>query len=140
MFAPRLLVAGECWEYQGHRVHNYGRTMRQGRHVLIHRLALSLHLGRPLAGNALHRCDNPPCFRPTHLYEGTTQQNIADRGSRGRTAVGERASKAKLTADEVRALRADRQAGMTYRQLAARYGVTHQAARAVALRRVWRSI
>jgi hypothetical protein len=39
---------------------------------------------------ALHHCDNPPCARPSHLFEGTQAENDADRHAKGRDARGRR--------------------------------------------------
>lgn len=54
--------------------------------LLAHRVALSLALDRPIRDGLLsnHRCDNPPCCRPRHLYEGTRQDNIDDMIASGR--------------------------------------------------------
>lgn len=51
---------------------------------LAHRAALAEALGRPVRGNALHSCDNPPCINPEHLREGTQADNVADMIERGR--------------------------------------------------------
>jgi HNH endonuclease len=48
----------------------------------------------------LHACDNPPCVRPTHLSVGTTEENVADRHSKGRTAHGEQMPQTKVNADQ----------------------------------------
>jgi len=55
---------------------------------LAHRAALAEKLGRPVRGNALHHCDNPPCIKPEHLYEGSTIDNVEDRVSRARSKGG----------------------------------------------------
>lgn len=54
--------------------------------LLVHRVTLSLALGRPLGAgmNSLHHCDNSRCGRPRHLYEGTQQQNVDDMIAKGR--------------------------------------------------------
>lgn len=60
------------------------------RPVLAHRMAWELHQGSP-PGNAhvLHRCDNPPCCNPSHLFLGDNTANIADRVAKGRSPRGE---------------------------------------------------
>lgn len=54
--------------------------------MYAHRWALEHSLGRPLAADesALHRCDNPPCVNPLHLYAGTQADNMQDCTRRGR--------------------------------------------------------
>jgi hypothetical protein len=88
----------------------------------------------------LHHCDNPPCFRPSHVYEGTMKQNAEDRTERGRGATGPTHGKSKLTPQAVIELRADRNAGISFRKLGAKYGISHQSARSVALCRTWKVI
>lgn len=56
------------------------------RWALAHRLALTFALGRPIADGlqANHTCDVKACMNPSHLYEGTQKQNVADQIRRGR--------------------------------------------------------
>jgi hypothetical protein len=56
------------------------------RRVRASRWSLERALGRPIAPglSALHRCDNPPCVNPDHLYEGDQLRNITDAVERGR--------------------------------------------------------
>lgn len=130
LFAGRYAIRGDCWEWLGHRHNGYGRlsSKRIGR-PLVHRLVLALRLGRPVDGMALHRCDNPPCFRPRHIYEGDAAQNTRDRDSRGRGAVGARHAKTKLTPEQVREICRRYQPGLNRwrrgnaAELAAQFGI-----------------
>lgn len=81
----------ECWEWTGQRKHrpgyHYGvlRRPRKGAPFYAHRYSVMLHFGmfdRRL--NVLHRCDNPPCVNPAHLYLGTQRDNVRDMLNRGR--------------------------------------------------------
>lgn len=139
-WAGHFDVVGECWEFNGYREAGYGRIRIGRTRVLLHRHVLSLWLGRPVKDKALHRCSNPPCFRPIHIYEGTQRQNAADRDAAGRTATAERNGRALLTEDAVRRLRADHQDGLSYAQLGVKYGLHRESARAVALRKTWKSV
>ena len=49
----------------------------------------------------LHKCDNPPCCRPSHLFLGTKETNNKDRNNKGRTAFGDRSGRTKLKEGEV---------------------------------------
>lgn len=106
MFAGQFTVSGECWEFSGHRHKGYGRiTLNPSgikRKVLMNNYVLQLRLGRRASYGALHRCDNPPCFRPCHIYEGTARQNSEDRAASGHTAAGPNHGKTRLTPAQVR--------------------------------------
>lgn len=56
-----------------------------------HRVARAFEKGEVTSGmDVLHHCDNPPCVRGDHLYEGTDVENARDRVVRGRAASGDR--------------------------------------------------
>jgi hypothetical protein len=75
---------------------------------MAHRVAFEL-FHRPLLGRELvcHRCDNPPCCNPHHLFAGTHLDNTHDCISKGRMRKerGVDRYNAKLTEDQVRAIR-----------------------------------
>ena len=76
-----------CWEYRDWAVnHNgYGRLWVGGRTVAAHRFAWELAYGPiPHGMQVCHRCDNPPCVRPDHLFLGTARDNARDRDAKGR--------------------------------------------------------
>ena len=77
-----------CWEWQGYRgADGYGRfrVATRGAPALAHRFAYETAFG-PIPPGLLvcHRCDNPPCVRPSHLFLGTQQDNIRDCSAKGR--------------------------------------------------------
>lgn len=70
----------ECWEWNAHRNNdNYG-VFKLGRSDLVAtRCCVALTVGFIESGVcALHRCDNPPCCNPAHLFKGTKKQNTQD--------------------------------------------------------------
>jgi hypothetical protein len=77
-----------CMEWQGARISKgYGEVRVPGvGDQLVSRLVLEMVLGRPLAPGmfACHTCDNPPCFLPDHLFEGTQADNVHDMKAKGR--------------------------------------------------------
>jgi len=96
--------------------------------MLAHRVSHEITNG-PLPANVLvlHRCDNPPCVNPGHLFAGTNADNVADciaKGRRHKTA-GSLNGRAKLTPDQVQEIRTlyDPKAGQTILTLAGRFGV-----------------
>ena len=118
----------ECWPWTGPRFHfGHGAAWVKGRQYRSHRFVWEATRG-PIPDGlcVLHRCDNPPCCNPMHLFLGTKADNSHDRHAKGRTARGERNGRwgnpngtghgeangnAKLAADDVRRIRAARLAG-----------------------------
>ena len=120
---------GPCWEWDGARNHatGYG-SVSVGRNRSNHasRVAYLAWVG-PLDGGlfACHRCDNPPCINPAHLFAGTPKQNSEDCAAKDRSCHGERQGSHKLTEADVRAARADYATGkFTLKELARVYGVS----------------
>jgi hypothetical protein len=80
--ARRINLESGCWEWQGRRDRwGYGRITVTHRRISVHRLAASVFLGFEITStlHVLHRCDNPPCFNPEHLFSGTHADNMRDR-------------------------------------------------------------
>lgn len=84
--------SGSCWVWlrsrSGGRM-GYGRVQFRGRLEVAHRVAWTLAIGPiPEGLFVLHKCDNPPCVRPDHLFLGTAQDNSRDRDEKGRHRSG----------------------------------------------------
>lgn len=85
-FWSRVRITDGCWEWTAnHLPAGYGLVKAEGRSHLAHRVSWELAHGPIPAGMlVLHRCDNPACVRPDHLWLGTQKQNIADMLTKGR--------------------------------------------------------
>ena len=80
-----------CLEYQGARLSTgYGYIKKDGRMRLAHRVVWELENG-PIPQDifVLHKCDNPPCCNPDHLFLGDQTANLHDMTAKGRRAEGE---------------------------------------------------
>ena len=75
-----------CWEWTSARLPSgYGLISWRGTEHYAHRVSWMIHHGEVPAGMyVLHRCDNPPCVNPDHLYPGDAADNMRDCISRGR--------------------------------------------------------
>lgn len=133
-----------CWPWKGNRdPEGYGHICLAGiGSRSAHRIVLSMSLNRPLLPQefALHRCDNPPCCNPAHLWAGSTQENTADCVAKNRTAFGERQHKAKLTTPQVSSIKRRLSEGAARTVLAREYGVSVNTIRDVASGRTWRRV
>lgn len=141
-FWARVRPTDTCWLWTGGlNTHGYGQVRYQGRQMNASRLAVILIVGEiPAGALVLHRCDNPQCVNPDHLYLGDGAQNAADRVSRGRSLKGAASPKAKLTNDDVREIRQRRQAGELYAAIAADFAITPENAAQICRRETWRHI
>lgn len=123
-FWSKVDRSGDCWIWTAYRgITGYGIVGVDRRVQKAHRVAWQLTHGPiPHGACVLHRCDNPPCVNPAHLFLGTQAENVADRDAKGRHVPmsGERHGCAKLTTDQVIAIRADPR---IHRLIAADYGV-----------------
>lgn len=136
----KTTVSGECWLFETRS--RYGRvSVGGGRTESAHRLAWILANGPIPAGLVVrHKCDVPRCVRPDHLELGTPAENSRDMTDRIRQARGERQGSSKITADDVRAMRAAARGGTPYRVLAGRYGVCESEVSAVVIGRKWQHV
>lgn len=131
-----------CWAWVGAINSNgYGVFRYRGVRHYAHRASLMIltsNFDRRLQVN--HKCDNPKCVNPNHLYQGTQKQNIGDMISRGRIdRRGDRAHYRKLSASQVRAIRR-RDGATSRRSLATKFGVSIFTIRDIQQRRSWEHI
>lgn len=114
-----------CWVWRGGlEADGYGRFPDAGGWRRAHRVAWELYYGPIPEGLCVcHRCDNPACVRPDHLFLGTHRDNIRDRDSKGRAAAGSRNGRAKLTEPEVQSIREEVAAGRSMYGIAKRRGL-----------------
>lgn len=137
-----------CWLWTGapQGSMGYGRIKTDRGLEAAHRYSWRRHKGEIPSGLfVLHKCDNPACVNPDHLFAGTHQDNQDDKVSKGRQArgaklahpraSGERSGTAKLTAQQVAEIRAS---STPQRALAARYGVTQAAISLIKIGRNWK--
>lgn len=91
----------------------------------------------PVGHHVLHRCDNPRCVNPLHLFSGTDADNHADMSAKGRSIRGERSALAKLTEEVVAEIRTSTAPGT---ELAQRFGVTRSTISMVRTNQTWKHV
>lgn len=145
LLARRSVTAAGCWEWTGAQTRRYGTVRHGGRTMYVHRLSYQLHVGPVPDGMAVcHRCDNPPCFNPDHLFVASQVENMADMKAKGRArnrpTRGEQHYRARLTADQVLVIRERLCSGESQAALARQYGVHKSTVQAISSRQAWRNV
>jgi hypothetical protein len=147
--AKILVAANGCWEWQASRTPlGYGQMRFRGTRELAHRAAWIVFCGPiPKDDSAygtlgvLHRCDNPSCVNPEHLFLGDQRSNAIDSVSKKRWGPrgckGESHGRAIVTEEIVRAIRASSE---TARQCAEKYGLSIGAIRHIRAGRSWKHV
>lgn len=123
-FWEKVDRSGECWEWTAYRDKDgYGTFKLNNYQHQAHRAALILS-GITLPDDVVvcHSCDNPSCVKPDHLFVGSQSDNSEDMVKKGRSLVGEKHPRSKLTEDDVRCIRRCR-GQITGRRLAEIFGV-----------------
>lgn len=136
----------KCWIWiRGRTRGGYGKTRVNGKEVYTHRLSYEIYKGEiPKGLYVCHRCDNPPCVRPSHLFVGTMRDNILDASSKGRMPYGENHHRSKLTDLQVLWIREHAvrisQNKTNYQELAATFKVHPNTIYGILKNREWRHL
>lgn len=149
-----LVVDGDgCWEWLASKdVGGYGAFTCEGKSWKAHRFSWVMENGPIPEGLVVcHRCDNPGCVRPSHMFIGTVADNNHDRDAKGRTARGDtcepalrprgsRCGTAKLTEQQVVEIRRLGSARMKRQAIADMFNVSIATIERVLARTCWKHV
>lgn len=149
----------ECLVWPFRRVvgkHPYGTVYFQKQQWRVHRLSFKFTNGRIYRDlEVLHSCDNPPCFNPKHLRQGTQVDNLRDMDSRGRRVTngrpgiprgpnpllqGDNHGNSKLKTEDILAIRKRWSLGDTQTAIAKDYGVSQPLIGYIVRREIWQHL
>jgi predicted DNA-binding protein (UPF0251 family) len=138
----------ECWEWTaaknnwGYGVFGLNKTKKS---VRPHRISWELYYGViPDDLFVLHKCDNPCCLNPEHLFLGTQADNMRDMSSKGRAKnggfrpVGEKNGMVKLTDNQAQEIRRLYKEGMPQKDIGKRFGVSQPTVSVIVCRKRWK--
>jgi len=132
----RIDEATGCWIWTS----DVWVARNKWRHTTAHRASWEIHNGPiPPGLQVCHRCDNPPCVNPEHLWLGTSRENSHDRDGKGRTSrlAGETNPQCKLTTDDVIRIRALIASGAKRGEVSSQFSVCRKTIRDIVRRSKW---
>ncbi len=110
----------------------------KGNMILSHRLSYEINTGEiPPGKHVLHRCDNPLCVNPKHLFLGSDDDNAKDKVSKGRQMKGEKNWNAILTQQQANEIR---EAKGTHQEIANKFKIGRTHVTRIKLRELWKEI
>ena len=130
-----------CWLWiRGKQSAGYGLITHNGERMLAHRRSYELYKGKiPAKINCLHKCDNPACVNPDHLFLGTQKDNIHDAIKKGRNSPPPHIGQAhrKLKKEQVAEIKKLARENYTYRKLAEIFDVHHSTIYKILNNKMW---
>lgn len=134
----RITESG-CWIWVGGLTsEGYGQTWRRNGESYAHRLSYRIFIGPiPTGYFVCHTCDVKSCCNPSHMFLGTSDDNIADMLKKERNPKGEKHGCAILTEKQILDIRKDCRNGEA---IARSYGVSRTHVHRIKKKQVWKHI
>ncbi len=131
-----------CWEWVANRFpKGYGCFKLNGKSQAAHRISYEIHTGEIQEGMVIcHKCDNPCCVNPVHLFMGTQKDNLLDRKIKGRSIFGEKNGRCKLKTEDINIIRRLLSKKVDQRDIAKEFGVGQTTISRIKLNESWSHI
>ena len=129
-----------CWIWTGLKTGSgYGAINYNNKKLSAHRVAYQIYKDDPGDLLVCHKCDNPICVNPEHLFLGTNSDNAKDKQLKGRCheTKGIKNANAKLSVSDVLEIRELAISGMSYSEIGRRFGISHNHASFIHKRKSW---
>jgi hypothetical protein len=142
-FYKNIVKTNSCWEWIGTRHgQGYGQIKSNGLTLKTHRVSWELYYGKiPEGLCVLHKCDNPCCVNPEHLFLGTYKDNAVDMGQKKRNKIftGEDHRWSKLTSKDVEYIRS-MQHVLYQKELALLFNVSRTCIQSIQYYKTWKHL
>lgn len=136
-----------CWNWVGTKRGQssgvyYGGTNIGRKSMLAHRASYELYIDKIPEGMLVcHKCDNPRCVNPEHLFLGTHLDNGRDMSQKNRGTNGEKSANSKLTSNQVMEIRfAGKLRNMRQKDIAYVFGVSEKAVHKIINNKTWKHL
>lgn len=139
-FERCVMRADGCWGWSGGCLSNgYGVIgIGNSRSAIASRVSYELFVA-PIPEGMLvcHKCDNPECTNPDHLFLGTYKENMQDALKKRRMPIGEKNAQAVLTEKDVRRIRSS---SLSLRKLAKKLGCSARTVQMARTGQTWKHV
>jgi len=138
-----LVTESGCWIWMGTTTtRGYGQIESDTKKYYAHRASYQAFVGEiPEGMNVCHRCDNRFCVNPSHLFLGTQKDNLQDMKRKGRSTIGEKNARSKLTHAQVAMIKVLlKNKTQTDERLAEQFGVTRGAINLIKQGKRWNHV
>lgn len=132
-----------CWEWQKACKHGYGVTSKRNVQKLVHREMWEIYTGWKLIGDIhiCHKCDNPKCCNPEHLFAGTAKDNVRDMYEKNRQAdfkkIARNKKMTKLSYGKIKQIKQLRSQDQTLEQIAKQFDIAFQTVSKIVNNKLW---
>ena len=120
LFESKVVRQDGCWGWNGCLSNGYGAIGHSGKSLGAHRVSYELFVGPvPKGMHVCHKCDNPICTNPDHLFLGDQAENMRDMARKGRNVGGIR-----YPADRIQQVLSYEGSGLTSRKISSETGIS----------------
>lgn len=137
LFEKKIIKTESCWDWNSQKNHRgYAQIGFNSKKIPAHRASWMIHFGNiPKDKFVLHKCDNPPCTRPDHLFLGTTQDNLNDMVIKNRNGACK-----KLTVEQVKEIKKLQKSKKSDLSISKLYNVNWATIRAIRINQTWKFV
>ena len=131
----------QCWIWTGCLLHGYGIIRARGRNYSAHRLSFELFKGINPGKNFLcHKCDNPSCINPDHLFQGNQHDNMQDAVEKKRMKYGSNHYLSKLTELDLKEIKELLKIGFTQKRISEIFKVDPSSISKINSGKTWKNL
>lgn len=146
-FEEKVIKKDGCWEWKGffdkdgYPLLSSGANGKGFKERRAHRISWLIKYGEiPNDKLVCHKCDNPSCTNPEHLFLGSILENNRDKVSKGRGNNGSKHGNSKLTEDQVKEMRLKFRDGVMIKTIMEEYSICRQSAHLIKYCKTWKHV